>query len=63
VYDAKLTSNFLGYPRAVLFSLDGNSIREIAYHETDHYQITRDFLNAPERYFKHLFGTAHITVL
>jgi len=47
----------LSYPSAVLFSLDGNSIREIAYKETDHYQITRDFLNAPERYFKHLFGT------
>src|SRR6266516_2787857 len=48
----------LSYPGAVLFSLDGNSIREIAYHETDHYQVTRDFLNAPESYFKHLFGTS-----
>ena len=47
--NAKLTSNFLSYPGAVLFSLDGNSIREIAYHKTDHYQVTRDFLNAPEK--------------
>ena len=46
----------LSYPGAVLFSLDGDAIREIAYRETEHYRVTRDFLNAPERYFKHLFG-------
>jgi predicted ATPase len=45
----------LSYPGAVLFSLDGDSIREIAYRETEHYRLTRDFLNAPERYLKHLF--------
>jgi hypothetical protein len=44
----------LSYPGAVLFSLDGDSIREIAYRETEHYRVTRDFLNSPERYFKHL---------
>ncbi len=47
----------LSYPGAVLFSLDGDAIREIDYHETDHYRVTRDFLNSPERYFKHLFST------
>ena len=46
----------LSYPGAVIFSLDGDSIREIAYRETEHYRLTRDFLNTPERYFKHLFG-------
>ena len=45
----------LSYPGAVLFSLDGDSIREIAYRETEHYRVTRDFLNSPERYLKHLF--------
>ncbi len=45
----------LSYPGAVLLSLDGDSIREVGYRETEHYRITRDFLNAPERYFKHLF--------
>jgi predicted ATPase len=45
----------LAYPGAALFSLDGDSIREIEYPDTDHYRVTRDFLNAPERYFKHLF--------
>ena len=47
----------LSYPGAVLLSLDGDTIREIAYRETEHYLITRDFLNSPERYFKHLFDT------
>jgi predicted ATPase len=46
----------LSYPGAVLFSLDGDSIREMAYRDTEHYLVTRDFLNSPERYFKHLFG-------
>jgi len=47
----------LSYPGAVLFSLDGDTIREIAYRETERYIVTRDFLNAPERFFKHLFHT------
>lgn len=47
----------LSYPGATLFSLDGDAIREVEYRETEHYRVTRDFLNAPERYFKHLFGT------
>jgi predicted ATPase len=45
----------LSYPGAVLFSLDGPSISEIAYRDTEHYIFTRDFLNAPERYFRYLF--------
>ena len=45
----------LAYPGAVLFSLDGGSIREVEYRDTEHYRVTWDFLNAPERYFKHLF--------
>lgn len=38
--------------------LDGDTIREVAYRETDHYIVTRDFLNAPERYFRHLFNVS-----
>lgn len=48
----------LSYPGAVLFNLDGEKIQEVAYRETEHYQVTRDFLNSPERFFKHLFGTS-----
>jgi predicted ATPase len=51
----------LSYPGAVLFSLDGDAIQEIDYRETKHFLITRDFLNAPERFFKHLFAAADDT--
>jgi predicted ATPase len=45
----------LSYPGATLYSLDSETFREIAYRETEHYLVTRDFLNAPERFFRHLF--------
>jgi predicted ATPase len=48
----------LSYPDAVLFNLDGEGIQEIGYRETNHFLVTRDFLNSPERFFKHLFGAA-----
>jgi predicted ATPase len=47
----------LSYPGATLLSLDGEAIEEVAYRQTNHFLITRDFLNAPERFFKHLFST------
>lgn len=47
----------LSYPGAVLFDLDGDVIQEIDYRDTTHYQITRGFLNSPERFLKHLFAT------
>lgn len=46
----------LSYPGAILLNLDGTGIHEIAYRDTSHYLITRDFLNAPERFFKHLLA-------
>jgi predicted ATPase len=45
----------LSYPGAVLYDLDGDAMRETSYRETKHYLITRDFLNSPERFLKHLF--------
>lgn len=46
----------LAYPGAVLYGFGEDGISEIAYQETDHYRLTRDFLNSPDRYFKHLFS-------
>jgi predicted ATPase len=45
----------LGYPGALIYTLDGDGLRPIAYEETEHYQITRDFLASPARFFKNLF--------
>jgi len=46
----------LSYPGAILFSLDEGDIRQIAYRETRHFLVTRDFLNSPESFFRHLFA-------
>jgi predicted ATPase len=46
----------MAYPGAVLYGFDESGIHEVAYHDTEHYLVTKDFLNAPERYMKHLFS-------
>ena len=46
----------LSYPGALVLDFDGDRIEEVDYRETKHFLITRDFLNSPERFFKHLFG-------
>lgn len=45
----------MAYPGATLYRLDGDGISRAVYEETQHYQITREFLNSPERFFKTLF--------
>lgn len=45
----------LALPGATVFSLDGGAIEEVDYRNTDHYRLTRDFLESPERFFRHLF--------
>ena len=39
----------LAYPHARIYEFGPRGIHEITYTETDHYQITRDFLNRHER--------------
>jgi len=46
----------MAYPGAVIYRLGTDGLRRVAYEETEHYTITRDFLNAPDRYFKTLFA-------
>jgi predicted ATPase len=48
----------LAYPGATIYDLDGESIRPIRYEDTRHYLLTRDFLNSPASFFKHLFAEA-----
>ena len=45
----------LTLPGATVLSIDDGNLREVSYKETEHFQLTRDFLNAPERYHRHLF--------
>ncbi len=45
----------MAYPHALIYRLGAGSIERVAYEDTEHYTVTRDFLNSPERYFKTLF--------
>ena len=38
-----------------IFLLDKNGITKVRYEETEHYQITKSFLDNPDKYFKLLF--------
>jgi predicted ATPase len=46
----------MAYPGALIYYLGPDGMVRTAYEETEHYVITRDFLSAPERYFKTLFA-------
>lgn len=46
----------LAFPGATVLSLDGGMLTSLDYTETEHFRVTRDFLNAPERFFRHLFA-------
>jgi predicted ATPase len=39
----------LAYPGARIYLFDDSGIREVSYEETDHYAVTRDFLNNREK--------------
>ncbi len=36
----------LAYPKATLLSLDGGPIHEVAYADTEHYKLTKEFLDS-----------------
>ncbi|MEZ5514697.1 MAG: AAA family ATPase [Steroidobacteraceae bacterium] len=43
-------------PGARILSLDNGLMTEVTYQETEHFRLSRDFLNAPERFHRHLFA-------
>lgn len=46
----------LAYPGATIYSCDSDSVQKIAYTDTDHYQISRRFLENHEGYLQQLFN-------
>jgi len=44
----------LAFPGAVIYNFDGG-VRRVAYEETEHYQLTKAFLNNRERFLDQLF--------
>jgi predicted ATPase len=46
----------MAYPEATIYALGEDGIEAVAYEDTEHYRLTRDFLDAPERYLRKLFA-------
>ena len=46
----------LTLPGADVLSLDDGRIRRVDYQETEHFRLTKDFLNNPERFYRHLLA-------
>jgi len=44
----------LAYPGATLYQFEEDGIREVAYRDTDHYLVTKEFLNGPEQMLQYL---------
>jgi predicted ATPase len=44
----------MALPGAAILSFDGGALHAVRYEETEHYVVTRSFLNNPERFLKEL---------
>ena len=42
-------------PGATVLSIEDGRLHEVNYRDTEHFRLTRDFLNAPERFHRYLF--------
>lgn len=47
----------MAYPGARIYELSENGIASVEYRETEHYQLTRRFLENPERMLRYLLET------
>ncbi|HWK04213.1 MAG TPA: hypothetical protein VNS58_11310 [Puia sp.] len=44
----------MGMPDATLYEVQEDGMQQVKYKETDHYRITKTFLDNPEYYLRHL---------
>jgi predicted ATPase len=44
----------MAFPDAQILSFDGGQLHPVAYDEIEHVTLTRDFLNNPQRFLRHL---------
>jgi predicted ATPase len=45
----------LAYPGAKIYEITSGGIESVGYEECEHYRLTRQFLEGPERFMAHLF--------
>ena len=43
-------------PGATIYDFDGRPVREVPFEEIEAVNLTRDFLNAPGRFLRHLWS-------
>ena len=53
----KLAPLLMSYPGAEIFKLSDKGIKKIEYKDTEHYRITKGFIDKPEVMFRHLFAS------
>lgn len=46
----------MSYPGANIYEFENNVVKEVKYFETEHYKVSKDFLNSPEAFHRHLFN-------
>ena len=46
----------MAYPDSDIWELSSSGIRRVAYEQTEHFLLTRDFLNNPELFLRELFA-------
>lgn len=46
----------MSYPNSLIYSFSERGVQPIAYEETEHYKVTKSFLDSPSRMLKHLLG-------
>lgn len=47
------------YPGASIYQFDEEGVTEVSYEETEHFDLTKSFLNNPELYLHHLMNNGH----
>jgi predicted ATPase len=52
----------LAFPNATIYSFDQLPVTPVAYGDLDHVALTRDFLNDPQRYLRHLTSATDAAV-
>lgn len=45
----------LAYPRATIFEISGDGVKNVRYEECEHFVVTKEFLQQPERMIHYLF--------
>jgi predicted ATPase len=43
----------MGMPGATIYEIQDDTMQQVNYKETDHYRITKTFLDNPEHYLRH----------